>query len=580
MSEPAADSTTHSQSRSSRHMPRLAGLIVHVLRIGIVVGVALLIREYQATGSTSTTSSDSFEISLVEAQRLFPEAVEVLPEDPLLKTRTVVSAEGESLGFFLQTYPEAEDIPGYSGPTNTLLAFDHDREFVGLFVISSADTPDYVAQVVTAHEFLSQFEAATWDELSERRTVEALSGATLTSLAVGEGILRRLGGSTPGLRFPKPVEPDAVARWFPDVAALISSTTIEGGIDITDSDGQRLGTVIRTTPAADPILGYQGPTDTLIGIDIEGRVIGIAVHATFDTEEYVDYVREEDYFLQSFNGKTIEELATLDLFEEQIEGVSGATMTSMAMADAIVARAATVEAPVVVEDVEEPSIGIRANDVGMIVIVCLGLMMTFTHLRGRRAIRIVYQVALVAYFLFVNRDLLSQALFAGWAAHGVPWRLAPGLVLLAAASFAVPGLSKRQMYCHHVCPFGAAQQLSRRISPLRWSPPRWLHKSLRVIPFALILLVILTAFGQLELNLAAMEPFDAFNWKLASWGSIAVALIGLLASCLTPMAYCQYGCPTGAVLGYVRMQERASLSRRDLAAVLCLALAVYLLQIA
>ena len=60
---------------------------------------------------------------------------------------------------------------------------------------------------------------------------------------------------------------------------------------------------------------------------------------SYDNDEYVRYVRDDEYFLNLFNGLALEQLAALDLEDEQVEGVSGATMTSMAVAEGLVLAA-------------------------------------------------------------------------------------------------------------------------------------------------------------------------------------------------------------------------------------------------
>src|SRR6185503_11491222 len=49
--------------------------------------------------------------------------------------------------------------------------------------------------------------------------------------------------------------------------------------------------------------------------------------------------------------------------------------------------------------------------------------------------------------------------FGGWAANGLALKAAPGLVLLGAAALLIPWGTRRQIYCHQICPHGAAQQL-------------------------------------------------------------------------------------------------------------------------
>jgi NosR/NirI family transcriptional regulator, nitrous oxide reductase regulator len=71
-----------------------------------------------------------------------------------------------------------------------------------------------------------------------------------------------------------------------------------------------------------------------------------------------------------------------------------------------------------------------------------------------------------------------------------------------------------------------------------------------------------------------VEPFDAYLWKAAGWATISIAIGGLIASLFVPMAYCHYGCPTGALLNFVRKHgAKDRFGRREIAALLLVALA-------
>jgi hypothetical protein len=61
-------------------------------------------------------------------------------------------------------------------------------------------------------------------------------------------------------------------------------------------------------------------------------------------------------------------------------------------------------------------------------------------------------------------------------------------------------------------------------------------------------------------------------FRVAGWATISIAVVGLAASLFIPLAYCRFGCPTGALLGFVRLNAHSDRwSHRDsLAAVLLL----------
>ena len=112
--------------------------------------------------------------------------------------------------------------------------------------------------------------------------------------------------------------------------------------------------------------------------------------------------------------------------------------------------------------------------------------------------------------------------------------------------------------------------------PGKFTLPRKLVPWLETVPAIFLSLALLVAMFHWPLSLAGIEPFDAFFFlELVSVGSVVIAILGLIASALVPMAYCRFGCPTGALLSQLKYSGRSDrLTRRDVAAVLLLGLAV------
>ena len=69
--------------------------------------------------------------------------------------------------------------------------------------------------------------------------------------------------------------------------------------------------------------------------------------------------------------------------------------------------------------------------------------------------------------------------------------------------------------------------------------------------------VLVVAMLHLPYSLVPIEPFDAYIVRVAGWATITVAVVGLLASLFVPMAYCRFGCPTGAMLSFLRFHARS-----------------------
>lgn len=546
------------------------GAMVHALRVLAFVAIVVLIhlqhRAFVAAHSEGAGAAPPMD----HVRALFPAAQALRDSPESQSVWEVLDGEGQRLGSVLQSAPDSNTIIGFSGPSNVLIGFDQAGRIVGLDILSSRDTPEHVARVIQDPKFLRGLNGLTWQQAATRPQVDAVSGATLTSLAMIEGVQRRLGGHPASFKFPAPIAVKDVRTIFPEADKIVPDPGNASVIRIFDKLGQSLGWALRTSPSADNIIGYQGPTDALIAFDIRGRIHGIAVGKSYDNEPYVRYVREDDAWRTLFKGQTIEELAGLDLKGSDVEGVAGATMTSMAVVKGMILAANQKLA----NQQKPPAAarswwGISWSDAGTALVVIAGMVMGFTNLRGRGRLRVAYQLLVFGYLGLVNGALLSQAQLVGWSQAGVPTG-AGGLILLTVAALAVPIATRRNLYCTHLCPHGALQQLALRYArPRRVLPPR-LRVLLSMIPAGLLLFTLIVALTHLPFSLVNIEPFDAYIVRVAGGATLVIALVGAIAALFVPMAYCRYGCPTGKLLEFLRRNGRSDrLTLRDGLAVLC-----------
>jgi polyferredoxin len=269
----------------------------------------------------------------------------------------------------------------------------------------------------------------------------------------------------------------------------------------------------------------------------------------------------------------------MNLTAEEVEGVSGATMTSMAMAEGIVKTAGTWERERLhaLAEQNKPLVALHAKDFGSLAVILFGGIVAFTRVGRRKGIRLAHQVLLVVYLGLINGHVLSQALFFGWAQSGAPWERAPVLALLTMAALLVPMATGKAFYCHQLCPHGAAQQWVRKLRKHPVRPPARLNRILETFPFVLLALVVFLAFTTSAHTVAPLEPFDAYVWQVAGAATITIAIVSLVVSAFIPMAYCRYGCPTGAMLKLFEFRRNDNQwSRRDYLTLAFLALALLL----
>lgn len=372
-----------------------------------------------------------------------------------------------------------------------------------------------------------------------------------------------------------PIVLKEVRGFFPSASRLRPDDSARDGLFVLDREVRELGYVVRTQPRCHDIIGYCGVTDTLIVLDPAWQILGLKVRASDDTKDHVQDVLNHRRFFKTWNSLTWDQAADLDLKKAGVEGVSGATMTSMAIARSVKARLQASRD----ELAARPPFSPGWRDWGMAGVVLLAGLLAFGPPAWRHRWKVTYQIFLIGYVGLVSGDLLAQSLVAGWARSGIPWETAAGLVLLLAAALLVPWVSGRPFYCHHLCPHGAAQELIGRVRPKRWTVVLRADvvRGLEYLPGALLGLTLVTALIALPLDLAGIEPFDAYLVRTAGAATLTIAGLGLVASWFVPQAYCRFGCPTGLLLNFVRARGAGDrFGRRDAAALGFLALAVVL----
>jgi len=551
---------------------RTKQLALHLVRVLLFACVIFLIHRAHATRAQAALLKPAAAVSLEALQELFPAAESLSLEPDQRGLRRVLGSEGEFIGSFIRTSPAADGVIGFCGPTDTLIAFDDADLVLGTKILSSQDTRDHVAEIRGDPGFLSHLRGLSWAEASLNDEVDGVSGATLTSVAIQEGLLLRLGGGETSLRFREPITLEDARAIFPAASSLEVFEESATRWHVQDADGAALGSLLRTSPASDAFVGYQGPSDTLLGFGSDGRLTGLKLLQTYDNEEYASYLREDEYYPTQFTGLSLAELAALDWKAAEVDGVSGATLISNSVTEGMILAAQRASAA------PKPWIEWQPRDWGTALVVLLGVVIGMSSLRSNEKLRLAFLCVLVGYLGLMNGDMLSQALLVGWAQHGVPWQSAGGLVLLCAAAFLIPLTSKRNLYCSHLCPHGALQQLVKKRLPWQTEVPKRLARALRLLPFALLSLCVAVPMTGAAFSLVDIEPFDAWVYSVAGWPTLAVAAVGLIASLFVPMAYCKYGCPTGALLEFLRFHAKSDeWSKRDWSALALLGFAACLM---
>lgn len=562
----------------------LAPNIAHAARVAVVAALVWLVHAEHLRSVGRQSTADLAGLSVARLQKSLP-GVAVIggPSQSVAGGRDLLDAAGERVGTMLRTSPAGDTVIGFSGPTDLLVVCDRDLRVAGMEVLSSRDTRDHVQAIERDAAFWKSFHGKSLEELAglKPNKAHAVAGATLTSLAIAEALVRRLGGTAATSRFEHAPTVADLRRIFPDAVGIEPDPGDPSVIRVVAAEAIPLGWALRMSPTADRVIGYQGPTDAVVGFDVAGRVCGVVVLDSYDNEPYVGYVRDDDAFRGVYRGMPIEQLAGIDPGATGIEGVSGATMTSQAVAEGV-ARAARQHAEELSARGRKASwasslaavvAGVDGPQWGGLGVIVAGIVTGFTRLRGTWFGRLALPLAVLAYLGFGAGALLSQAQLWGWAQAGVP-RGATVLVALTLAALVLPITTRRNVYCSHLCAHGAAQQMLVRLVKPKRSVPGWLRPVVLPLPWILLAVAILAALRHWPLNLVDLEPFDAYLPAVAGTAAIVIFSASLIASSVVPMAYCRHGCPTGALLDHLRLQRRADrFTWRDGVLLGCLAVA-------
>lgn len=125
-----------------------------------------------------------------------------------------------------------------------------------------------------------------------------------------------------------PVE--EVKPYFSDAAKTKAMDTAY--YEVKDSKGNKLGTVLFSSPYSDGIKGFNGPTPLLIALDAEGRINNVVLLENQETPNFAKRVVDGGLY-QAWNGLTVDEA-----LDKQVDAVSGATYTSNGVKKSLVAR--------------------------------------------------------------------------------------------------------------------------------------------------------------------------------------------------------------------------------------------------
>ena len=322
-------------------------------------------------------------------------------------------------------------------------------------------------------------------------------------------------------------------------------------------DGNKIGTIVNTSPFSDEIYGYNSTTPLTIFLDENDRISEVEICENRETRGYLNKVINSGY-LDLWDGLTPKEAAT-----HNVDAVSGCTFTSIAVAQSLQIRMQDLSK-------EKGKIAIDTKLLARqicIVLVTILSAICFFNPNKTKILRYVTLLLSIAILGFWTNSLLSLALFYNWMTNGISLAIQLPLLIIAVLAILLPLFTKKSFYCQYLCPFGAAQEFvggiglkvkGKRGQQTTDNRQQTLFTKANIFNFFAVLrkvilltLLIIVALG-VGLDLSVVEPFPIFNYQSIGFGVAIFAGVILVASVFVKRPWCNYLCPTGTLLESIR----------------------------
>jgi NosR/NirI family transcriptional regulator, nitrous oxide reductase regulator len=303
--------------------------------------------------------------------------------------------------------------------------------------------------------------------------------------------------------------------------------------------------------------GYGGPIQIAVGVDMSGNLTGAYIVNHKETPAFFDRIKAGDY-LKALVGRSC-----TDPFipGEDIDAVSGATVSLDALATSVrrgSRRLAVKALGLPAKPLQAESIRFGLPEILLILLFAASFLTYSKPLTGKPKARSILRWAtrlagllLIGFVLTAPLSIINiNSLLAGFGPH---WRVSIYWYLLIIGAFLPVILTNKNVYCQHLCPFGATQDILKLAGGAKYAPPKRLQTMLRWTQRFLAMAVILTALLFRNPAVFNYEVFGTFFTLTGTVFQFALLGIVLIASLFLIRPWCNFLCPIRVVSDYLRM---------------------------
>lgn len=306
--------------------------------------------------------------------------------------------------------------------------------------------------------------------------------------------------------------------------------------------------------------GYGGPLSIAVFTDTLGVISQTGLIHNFESASFLAKLYNKKYFDQ-FGGMSVDNRF---LVQEDIDVVSGATVSSTAIAQAV--RDASYKIAENNLNIEPPSIDKKfrfGHKEGItLLLFLLGTLFAFWGKKKFKYISLFLGLVFLGFLFNASLSLthfgrIILGYFPDIHTHFIWW-------LLIAGTFTVIIIWGKNVYCNTLCPFHAAQIVLNKISGINLKISQKYARLLNKTPGILLWLALIFIFLSSNPTISSYEPFAMlFSLEGAGiqWYILPTTLIGAL---FFSNFFCRFFCPVGGALRWMlKMRKQVKMLMPD-----------------
>lgn len=296
--------------------------------------------------------------------------------------------------------------------------------------------------------------------------------------------------------------------------------------------------------------GYNGKVSVLVQTCLDKIIYTVIPLVHHETPSFFKKL-ERNGFFDKMSGKEIK----IFLENEPIDVISGATISSKAVMQAIQSSYSKAE-NIPISQSTYPVFGLL--EILVLSLLISGLLIA--KIKNRKLKR---------YFLWTSMILSFALLGLVYNQHITLSRISailngyfPSLYnelyfyILLFGSILIILFTRKNIYCHSVCPFGVAQAILAKTGNAKTFHPKY-YKYLKLFQGLIALTVLLISLALNNPTLAQYEVFGAFFQLTANSILFGVLFIVIVLSLFIYKPWCNFMCPIDSVFRYLDLSGKS-----------------------